>query len=244
MGRKMGVLSIVFCFVILALSAYLIHNNPVTGDGELPDETAAKAEETSIIPTSPVQPTISFQPEPDTPLPESTPQEPKYVPLTSIPVGMTIPALDVDTEIQPTGRDGNTMAIIPSPTIISWYELSAIPGNEGNCLLAGHRAWNGQKGRLASLDTLSIGDEMTIQYEDGSSNKFLLESVFVYALATAPADKIMDVNGEARVTVITCKEPFNPATGTSDFRIVATFKEESVFVIPDPPIEPLPPRAD
>jgi hypothetical protein len=69
----------------------------------------------------------------------------------------------------------------------------------------------------------------------------MLESVFVYALATAPADLIMYAGGDARVTVITCKAPFNTRTGTSDNRIVAVFKEESVFEIPDPPIEPFPP---
>ena len=74
--------------------------------------------------------------------------------------------------------------------------------------------------------------------------KFMLESVFVYALATAPSDLIMDVHGEARVTLITCKGPYNPRIGTSDNRIVATFKEESVFLIPDPPIEPFPLRAE
>jgi hypothetical protein len=66
--------------------------------------------------------------------------------------------------------------------------------------------------------------------------------VFVYVLATAPADIIMDLTGDARVTIITCKAPFNPNTGTSDNRIVATFREESVFEIPDPPITPFPAR--
>jgi sortase (surface protein transpeptidase) len=51
----------------------------------------------------------------------------------------------------------------------------------------------------------------------------------------------MDYYGDARVTLITCKGPFNPSAGTSDNRIVATFKEVSVFVVPDPPIAPFPP---
>ena len=157
---------------------------------------------------------------------------------------MYIPALGVDAEIQDTDTDylADTMEIVPSAHIISWWRASAIPGNDGNAVFGGHNRWRGENGQLLELDTLDIGDEMDIAYEDGTIRKFRLESVFVYALATAPADVIMDVSGEARVTVITCKDPFNPTTGTSDNRIIAVFKEESVFAIPDPPITPLPLR--
>lgn len=181
-------------------------------------------------------------PEPETePEPEPEP-EPERIPLIVWPVRMIIPALSLDAEIQDTGYDAtNTMEIVPSAEIISWLREGAIPANEGNAIFGGHNKWRGQDCPLLELDTLQIGDEMEIEYEDGTRLTFLLESVFVYALATAPAHLIMDVEGEARVTVITCKAPFNPRIGTSDNRIVAIFKEERVFVIPDPPIEPFPP---
>ena len=155
---------------------------------------------------------------------------------------MRIPTLSVEAEIQGTYYDEtDTMEIVPSASIISWLKEGPIPGNDGNAILGGHNRWKGIIGQLFYLDTLEIGDEMEIDYADGSSLTFRLESVFVYPLATADADRIMDLEGDARVTVITCKDPFNPATGTSDNRIIAVFKEESVFVIPDPPIEPWPP---
>jgi sortase (surface protein transpeptidase) len=152
-----------------------------------------------------------------------------------------IPALSVDAEIQGTYFDETeTMEIVPSASIISWLKEGPIPGNDGNAILGGHNRWNGITGQLFYLDELEIGDEMEIGYADGSSLTFRLESVFVYPLATADADSIMDLEGDARVTVITCKDPFNTYTGTSDNRIIAVFKEASVFVIPDPPIEPWP----
>ena len=160
------------------------------------------------------------------------------------PVWMYIPALGVDAEILDTGTDfeADTMEIAPSGTVISWWRESSIPGNEGNAIFGGHNRWGGVLGQLFALDTLQIGDALEIVYADGTSLEFRLESVFVYPLATAPADIIMDVRGEPRVTVITCKEPYNPAIGTSDNRIIAIFKLESDFVIPDPPIEPFPLR--
>ena len=162
--------------------------------------------------------------------------------LSSLPVRMRIPALSLDYEIQPSGADeSGNMVIIPALSVISWFELSSIPGNAGNSIMGGHNTWRGERSMLFTLDELEIGSEMEIEYSDGTSLRFLLESVFVYKLETAPADLIMDYYGQARVTLITCKGPFNSSKGTSENRIVATFKEESVFVLPDPPITPFPP---
>lgn len=185
-------------------------------------------------------PIVEELPEPE-PEPEPEPI-PEREPLVAWPVRMYIPALGVDAEIQDTGSDSQgAMHIVPSADIISWFRGAAIPGNDGNCFLAGHNRWGGKDGSLIEMDVLNIGDEMDIEYADGTRLKFMLESVFVYALATAPAHLIMNAEGEARVTVITCKGPFNTAIGTSDYRIVAIFKEDRVFEIPDPPIEPFPP---
>ena len=191
-----------------------------------------------------------------TPLPSPTPSEtptipseepseepePEKEPILAWPVHMYIPALGVDADIADTGTDYvvDSMEIYPSGTIISWWREGAIPGNDGNAIFGGHNRWGGQLGQLFYLDTLEIGELMVIDYEDGTSMEFRLESVFVYLLATAPGRTIMDVSGDARVTIITCKEPFNPQTGTSDNRIVAVFKPADGFEIPDPPIEPHP----
>ena len=194
-------------------------------------------------------PTITPTPPPPEPSPEIEEEpteepEPTREPLEAWPAWMYIPAINVDAEVQDTGTDYvvNSMAIVPSGSIISWWRESPIPGNEGNAIFGGHNKWGGALGQLYYLDEMEIGDEMEILYTDGTSLIYRLESVFVYALATAPANLIMDIEGDARVTIITCKEPYNPSIGTSDNRIIAIFKEESVFVIPDPPIEPFPPR--
>jgi len=200
--------------------------------------------EPELIP-EPEPPPVQVEPtEPATPEPTEPPVEPIVeIVITSLPVRMRIPALSLDYEIQGTGADASgTMQIVPAREITSWFTLSAIPGNRGNAILGGHNTWRGTHSRLFTLDALDIGDEMEIEYADGTSLKFFMESVFVYPLKTAPAHLIMDVRGEARVTLITCKGPYNSSIGTSDNRIVAIFKEESVFVIPDPPVEPFPPR--
>ncbi|MDR1663792.1 MAG: class F sortase [Clostridiales bacterium] len=195
--------------------------------------------EISEAPT--VAPSPEISPSPPVPsLPAISPE-----PLTAWPVRLYIPAISVDAEIQDVGIEINekgneTMGVVPSASVVSWLRERAIPGNEGNAFLAGHNRWQGERGQLLELDSLQIGDEMTIEYSDGTRLSFLMESVFVYALETAPAGQIMAEGGEARVTVITCKDPYNPSIGTSDNRIVAVFKEENVYVRPNPPITPFP----
>jgi sortase (surface protein transpeptidase) len=228
--RKVVIKTLVICFFMPCLLAGLSACR-VQREAPPAEPPAMEVSEAPLPEPEPV-PEPAAEPEP----------EPEPEPLTAWPVRVIIPALAADVEIQDTGYDAsNTMEIVAAADIISWLRESAIPGNAGNAILGGHNKWRGTICPLFALDTLQIGDEMEIVYADGLSLKFRLESVFVYALATAPAYLIMDVGGEARVTLITCKEPFNKKTGTSDNRIVAVFKEESVFAVPDPPIEPFPP---
>jgi len=202
-----------------------------------PAETEAPPDTEVLAATKPPPPPTGFP----LPPPEPPVTEPAAPAITSLPVRVRIPTLSLDYEIWPMGADSTgTMLIAPRLEITSWFDRSAIPGNQGNAILGGHNMWGGVRSRLFNLDDMQIGDVMEIDYADGTSMRFLMESVFVYPLATAPAHLIMDVQIETRVTLITCKGPYNPTIRTSDYRIVAIFKEESVFVIPDPPIERYP----
>ena len=238
------VIAIVLCFVAaLAACGVFIANmmlapEPPPGLGREPPSAVVLTPAPSPVPTPVPTPT---------PEPTGSPELPEFFlppgerQITELPVRMRIPALSLDYEIQSTGADRNgTMQVAPGIEVISWFDRSAIPGNEGNSIFGGHNSWSGVSSKIYTLDKLEIGELMEIDYDDGTCLRFFLESVFVYALKTAPSHLIMDPDGDARVTLITCKAPFNTVTGTSDNRIVAIFKEESVFVFPDPPIEKFP----
>ena len=245
---------VIFCVFIIMLVVGVIAGNIHKPPADMPffneEQDFLNTEETPPPPTQPIriepEPPSDTQPPPAAEpgdMPESQVVPAREAVLTSLPVRMRIPALSLDYEIRGTGADSKgTMQIVPALEMVSWFTRSAIPGNEGNAIFGAHNTWGGVRSKVFTLDELEIGDEMEIDYADGTTLKFLLESVFVYELRTAPAHLIMDVRGDARATLITCKWPFNTTTGTSDNRIVAIFKEESVFITPDPPIEPFPPR--
>jgi len=241
------VIAIVLCFVAaLAVCGVVFANIILAPEGPSGlDEGQGAA--VAATPTPSPAPTAAPTP---TPEPTGSPELPDFflppgeMQIAELPVRMRIPALSLDYEIQATGADKNgTMLVAPGIEVISWFDRSAIPGNEGNAIFGGHNSWSGVRSKIYTLDKLEIGETMEIDYEDGTCLTFFLESVFVYALKTAPSDLIMDTAGDARLTLITCKAPFNTVTGTSDNRIVAIFKEESAFVFPDPPVEPFPPKA-
>ena len=243
---------LILCFFIAA-GIYITHMltpGPETSaaEAELPAFEVEAPPEPSLTPVEPEPPVLQETPEtPEATEPDEateSPEEPPDLELTALPVRMRIPALSLDYEVQPTKADASgTMQIVPALKVISWFEISAIPGNRGNAIFGGHNRWRGENSKIFRLDSLEVGDELEIEYDDGTSLRFLMESVFVYPLVTAPAHLIMDVGGEARLTLITCKGPFSTSMGTSENRIVATFKHESVFVIPDPPVEPFPPKS-
>ena len=190
-------------------------------------------------PPSPSQTSVLAPTAPSSPSPEETPSPPRV--MEESPARIRISALDVDAEIRDTGvEESGRMEVVASASVISWLRESAIPGNEGNAVLAGHNRWAGHDGQLIAMDTLEVGDEMEIEYAGGETRTFFLESVFVYALKTAPGNRIMEEGGLARVTLITCKGPYNRDWGTSENRIVAIFKAEEDFVVPDPPVTPFP----
>jgi len=209
-----------------------------------PDETSHIPATLTPTPSPSPAPAPTLEPEPpgDAELPDFfAPAEERQI--TEMPARMRIPALSLDYMIKSMGADENgTMQVAPGIEVVSWFNRSAIPGNEGNAIFGAHNSWSGVRSKVYKLDGLEIGDEMEIEYEDGTCLVFLLESVFVYELRTAPAHLIMDTEGDARLTLITCKAPFNTVTGTSDNRIVAIFKEESIFVYPDPPVKKFPPK--
>jgi len=251
--RPLTVVLIILVFVALFAAVVVVTQvlrtsaSPSVAD---PDEPSIVSEEPSPEPLFPPEPVISEEPshepvsEPD---PEPSPEpEAEDLPariIDSPAARMRIAALSLDYEVRSMGADDTgTMLIAPALEVVSWFDRSAIPGNEGNAIFGAHNLWRGERSKIYNLDELEIGDELEIEYEDGTVLKFFLESVFVYELKTAPAHLIMETKGEPRLTLITCKPPFNTTTGTSDNRIVATFKEEGLFVFPDPPVEKFPPK--
>lgn len=141
------------------------------------------------------------------------------------PVHLEIPSIKVSASIFGVGlTKTGTMDTLKGPTSIAWYKYGAIPGEKGNAILAGHRDWNGVLGSLYNLEKMKIGDKLTITYEKGHKRIFKLVSNRIYLINEIPKEA-MSLEGDTRVTIITCAGKYDSKTQLYDSRAIAVFKK-------------------
>ncbi len=114
-----------------------------------------------------------------TPVPEPEPELPPEVELAlgpSKPVTLSIPSLDVESDLIETGlRADRTLEVPPgdegSPA--SWYNGSPTPGSTGPAVLLGHvNSLTDASGVFYRIRELQPGDRVTVTREDGSAAIF------------------------------------------------------------------------
>ncbi|MFN8639468.1 MAG: sortase [Dehalococcoidia bacterium] len=133
---------------------------PAEAVASLPEDTeptAALPETTAAVPTSPSAAATAVAAAPR-PTPRPAPQV----------VRVRIPALGVDAPIQQMGfdaacRDGGAT----NAATVAWYGFTAMPGDLGNAVLAGHVTWGGSRAVFNQLSALHAGDSVEVRTGDG-----------------------------------------------------------------------------
>ncbi len=217
--KKRSVLNIVLIAAAAALlvagAVLLISENVLFSEPYVAPPTPAPTPVQTAAPTLP----------PDSPhTPAPTPTLPPYV--KPVPVHIYFTTAQVSCEIVPVGLNENgEMATLDSATQAAWYEPGPAPGEAGNALLNGHVRWKRKKGTFSVLLDAKEGDEVAIEFADGSYKYFTMDSVETYHYTEIP-DDVMYMGGENRVTLITCLGDFNNDLGMSESRVVAVLHEK------------------
>ena len=176
----------------------------------------------TLTPTATVVPTPTLAPS-ATPLP--TPSPTPYV--QKIPVRIYFTDHKLQAEIKPVGvTENNEMGTLDSAQDSAWYQFGPSPGEPGNALLNGHVRWKGEKGTFSILKEMKTGEEVVIEFDDGTFKYFIVDTLNTYLLDEVPAS-VMDLKGESRMTLITCLGDYDQALGTSRSRVVAVCKEKT-----------------
>lgn len=79
------------------------------------------------------------------------------------------------------------------------FEGTALPGEKGNCSIAGHRSYTYSE-FFNRLDELAIGDEITIKTPKGSF-KYVVYDKFVVEPSRV---EVLDATEDATLTLVTC----------------------------------------
>ena len=140
---------------------------------------------------------------------------PAQIPVAAIaaPTRLRIHAIAVDAPVVPVGvATGGTLNIPADPSVIGWWAGGGSPGQPaGTTVLVGHvdNAATGP-GALFHLRDMRPGETITLQ-TGGRTYQYVVRAMRAYAKAGLPA-AIFSQRVTARLAIVTCGGPFNPAT--------------------------------
>lgn len=123
------------------------------------------------------------------------------------------------------GREVYTMGTLETEKAAAWLETGPSPGEYGNAIFNGHVTWKKVAGVFSILPKMEAGEEIVVEYDDGSTMRFLVASVDIYTINQEPDDVMSFDTGDSRMTLITCYgESWNSQLGTREERCVVVAK--------------------
>ncbi|WP_328495745.1 class F sortase [Streptomyces sp. NBC_00414] len=129
----------------------------------------------------------------------------------SVPVGLRIPAVDVDTKVMRLGLapDGSVQVPpIEADDRAGWYRHSPTPGQVGPSVILGHVTVGGYgDGVFHDLARLRRGDRIETRLENGTAAEFTVSAVRTVAQAEFPTDDVYGDTGRPELRLITCGGP-------------------------------------
>jgi hypothetical protein len=130
----------------------------------------------------------------------------------SPPVRVQIPAIGVDSELMDLGlQDDGTLEVPPAGFPAGWFTGAPTPGELGPAVIAGHVDWDGSPGVFYDLRDVVVGDEITVQREDGSTAVFRVVETGQFSKDAFPTAAVYGDLDHAGLRVITCGGDFDHA---------------------------------
>jgi Sortase domain len=143
----------------------------------------------------------------------------------SLPVAVTIPAIQVHARIIALGLDRSGAVAIPSlntPFLTSWYDGGSAPGQAGPAVLFGH-VDSAKVGPAVfyRLGDLRPGDLVYVTRSDRRTAVFKVSAVGMYSERNFPAGKVYGFTPHPTLRLITCGGTYDDGTHHYLDRIIA-----------------------
>jgi len=132
---------------------------------------------------------------------------------TSLPVRLLIPAIGVDTALQPLrlSSDGSLQA--PSAwQVAGWYAGGIRPGQPGPAVIAGHVDSLYGPAVFFRLRQLHHGDQVIVERQDRQTLVFLVDAVDHFPKDNFPTELVYGPTPLPELRLITCGGDFDPHT--------------------------------
>ncbi|MFG3075893.1 class F sortase [Streptomyces sp. NPDC048225] len=145
------------------------------------------------------------------PATEAAATPPASAPARSVPVGLRIPAIGVDTPVMGLGLASDGTVEVPPVTDddrAGWYRHSPTPGQVGPSVLLGHvTVGRYGDGVFRHLARLHRGDRIEARLENGSTAGFTVTALRTVAKADFPTDDVYGDVAGPELRLITCGGP-------------------------------------
>ena len=141
-----------------------------------------------------------------------------------------IPSIGVDASVLTMGLDADNYPEVPNVgDEVAWYTFSAPPGRGSNAVFSGHVDWyywgNPVEGVFYHLRELQIGDQITLDREDGSQLRYSVTGNVATAYDDPNVVDVMKPTSKDVITLITCggtwqKDYSDPNGGNYSHRVI------------------------
>ncbi|UPZ30616.1 class F sortase [Streptomyces sp. LRE541] len=129
----------------------------------------------------------------------------------SVPVGLRIPAIGVDTPVMRLGLAPDGSVEVPpveADDRAGWYRHSPTPGQVGPSVILGHvTVGTYGEGVFRDLRRLRRGDRIEARLENGTAAEFTVSGVRTVAQARFPTEDVYGDVGRPELRLITCGGP-------------------------------------
>jgi len=130
-------------------------------------------------------------------------------PDTPAPTRIGIPIIAVDASVLTMGLDADSYPEVPNAgDEVAWYNFSASPGRGSNAVFSGHVDWYywgmPAEGVFYHLRELQIGDQITLDLEDGSQLRYSVTGNVATAYDDPNVVDVMNPTSKDVLTLITC----------------------------------------
>lgn len=163
--------------------------------------------------------------------PASHVASPRSVPYADSPQPsyVSIPALNVATDIRPVGNsDATTMQVPSDIRVVGWYDRSVLPiSSIGTTVLVGHRDGAiDPNGVFRNLASARKGDRVEVRDIAGRTQEYTVDRVTVLSDEefAQRATRIFRRDGTHRLVLITCGGAYDAALGGYQANVVVTAK--------------------
>jgi sortase (surface protein transpeptidase) len=131
----------------------------------------------------------------------------------SVPTHISIPKIQLDAQILPTGLSSTGSIQVPdNPWATGWFTNSPTPGEVGPSVIVGHVDWINNIAVFWRLRELAPGDTVAITREDGSTAKFTITQIAQYAQDQFPTQAVYGNINYPGLRLITCGGTFDTST--------------------------------